>query len=210
MNPNAQRLTVFGQASEASAPNKAQLILGSVTEDQQVSVAQAENSERIEKIVQQLELHGIAAENIQTETYRISPEYDYVEGQQVLRGYRVTHLLKVDVEPVDLVGAVIDAAVEAGANSVVSISFLLSNESIVYEQALTQAIENAKRKAEVIVATIGATLEPLPTKVVEHFNVTRVERSGYPMVLGAFSESTPIQTGDLVVQANVEVDFTYR
>ncbi|WP_062046644.1 SIMPL domain-containing protein [Bacillus sp. JCM 19034] len=193
MNSYDQRLTVFGQASESSAPNKALLILGTVTENQQISVAQAENSARITNVVQQLETFGVSGESIQTESYRVSPEYDYIEGQQILRGYRVTHLLKVDVARMDLVGTIIDAVVEAGANSIVSISFMISDESFVYEQALTQAIENAKQKAEVIAGTIGAILQPLPTKVIEHFSVTPLERSGYPMVLSAYSENPPFK-----------------
>ncbi|MCK0472219.1 SIMPL domain-containing protein [Halalkalibacter sp. APA_J-10(15)] len=206
---NGQLITVFGQATETGTPNKAQALLGSVTENEQVRVAQAESSERIANIVYQLEMLGISKENIQTDTYRVSPEYDFIDGKQVFRGYRVTHLLKVDIDSIDLVGTAIDVAVEAGANSIVSISFLLSDPSTLYEQALSNALVNAKRKAEVMATTMGATLQPLPSRVVEVVE-SPVQPYRSPAVLAAYSEGTPIQTGDLSIHANVEVDYHFR
>ena len=62
------------------------------------------------------------------------------------------------------VGALIDAAFQAGANTLDQVQFTVQDDTQAREQALTGAIEDAMRKAEVMASAAGMavdSIEPL-------------------------------------------------
>lgn len=207
---NDHRLIVIGEGEVSSPPDQVHLILGVITENEQVTTAQKDNADTISVIVNEIKKMGVGEESIQTSTYRISSEYDYIEGVQIFRGYRVVHLLKIEVDQVNLAGQLIDIAVEKGANSIASIDFLVNDSASLYEDALVQAIEQAHHKAERMVSSFGGKLLPLPIKLVELTESAYSPRNE-PMVLSAFdSASTPIQAGESTIKARVEIHFRYE
>ncbi|MFC0472994.1 SIMPL domain-containing protein [Halalkalibacter kiskunsagensis] len=207
MRNQKQNLKVVGEGSITTTPDRVLITLGVITEDKSVVTAQQENAAAITAIIQGIVELGIQENNIQTTVYRIDPQYDFIEGEQVFRGYRVAHLLQVTVDQVELTGTIIDSAVENGANSIASITFTMRDPSSMYLSALTNALENAREKAQVISNNLGVTLNPTPIQVKE-LNFTNAQQP-YPKVLSAQVGSTPIQEGQLTVEAAIEVEFVY-
>ena len=68
------------------------------------------------------------------------PQYDYVEGRQVFRGYEVINSINVTIKNIEQVGTVIDTAVRNGVNQVSNIRFTVENEHIPYQEALSLAL----------------------------------------------------------------------
>ncbi|WP_332697412.1 SIMPL domain-containing protein [Halalkalibacter lacteus] len=202
-----QNMKVVGEGTVTTTPDRVLITLGVVTEDKSVVAAQQENAAAITAIIQGLTELGIQEESIQTTVYRIDPQYDFIEGEQVFRGYRVAHLLQVTIDQVELTGTIIDSAVENGANSIASITFTMRDPSSIYLAALTNALENAREKAKVISNTLGVTLNPTPIQVKE-LNQT-IAQQAYPKVLSAQVGSTPIQEGQLTIEAAIEAEFVY-
>ncbi len=62
------------------------------------------------------------------------------------------HTLTVTIRDTSIVGKVLDDTVSAGANQVNSISFYVDNTDAAASQARTQAIENARAKADEMAA----------------------------------------------------------
>jgi uncharacterized protein YggE len=201
-----QVMKVAGEGVVTTTPDRVIITLGVITEDKSVVTAQQENAAAITAIIQGIKDLGVQEDNIQTTVYRIDPQYDFIEGEQVFRGYRVAHLLQVTIEQVDRTGMIIDSAVENGANSIASITFTMRDPSSVYLAALTKAVENAKEKAKVISDNLGVTLNPIPVQIAER-NFT--DSQPYPKVLSAQAGSTPIQEGELSVTAVIEAEFVY-
>lgn len=201
-------IKVSGEGSVAAKPDRASIVLGAVTEDQELTRAQSENSGKISAIIESLLEIGISRENIQTFEYRAEPQYDYQDGKQLFRGYRVTHLLRITVENISQTGSVVDKAVQSGANTVNSIEFSIAEPQKYYNKALAAAVQNSAAKAAAIARTLGVTLIKTPRKVTEE------TRAPGPVPFQTFglakSEgAVPIETGKLTIQATVRAQYAF-
>ncbi|WLR60109.1 SIMPL domain-containing protein [Guptibacillus hwajinpoensis] len=199
--PCDNTITVFGTGDVSATPNIATIITGATTTSKQVTEAQEENAEIIATIVSSLRSIGIPTESIQTSDYRIEENVRYEDNTKVFLGYKVTHLLKVTVEPVKKAGAVIDVAVDSGANVVSDIRFEIKNPDIYYQEALRAAIGKANQKAQTIAQSLHLSLPKTPHRIIE----TGSEAPSPRM----FSEvqSTQIQPGELSISAYVTLIF---
>ncbi|TXL64523.1 DUF541 domain-containing protein [Cerasibacillus terrae] len=199
-----QIITVFGEGSISVAPNIARIRISIQTENMQLMAAQQENANKTNQVIESLVQLGISRENIQTVVYDIHPQYDYIEEKQVFRGYEVIHGLSVQIENIGETGRVIDTAIKSGANRIEGIDFTVKHPQVIYQQALIKALENAQRKAETIARTLQLSLHTQPIKITE---ITKQVPQPY---LATMEKSiTPIQPGQITVQATVEVKYAY-
>ncbi|WP_176140701.1 SIMPL domain-containing protein [Halobacillus salinus] len=203
-------LWVSGMGRVKVEPDMTEVKVGVVTENQSLSVAQSQSAEVVTKLIQSLQEAGIKKQDIQTDEYYIFPEYDYQDGNQEFRGYRVTHILNVTVDNIRNVGAIIDLAVSNGANRVSNVSFHVRNRTEYEQEALRRSLYDAQRKAQTVCQTLGVHLYPVPIKIVEGSSDVREERPvtyGKTTVLS--SASTPVEAGQTEITAQVQVQFTY-
>lgn len=199
------RLKVNGKGSIMAEPDKATVVLGVTTENIQLETAQKENAEKVSAVINTLIKLGVPNEAIQTQAYQILPQYDYVEGKQVFRDYRVIHNLKVDINNITMVGRITDAAVEAGANSVSGIDFTVSDPAKYYEEALNAAVSDAFAKAASIGMKLNVNMSPIPVQIIEE-----APPSAAPYALmQATGPTTPIQPGRIEITALIEAIFFY-
>lgn len=164
---NKGEIQVVGEGRVTVSPDIAKVNLGVETEGRELEQAQSTNAGSIANIVQGLVNMGVAEENIQTINFTIFPIYDFEDGMQTFRGYRVEHMLVVTVLDIDQVGALVDSAVRNGANRVANVIFDFLNPSIAYREALNLAVEDAISKAGTIAHTLQIPLVETPWKVVE-------------------------------------------
>ncbi|WP_400244334.1 SIMPL domain-containing protein [Niallia sp. JL1B1071] len=208
--PPKRNLTVYGSSTLSIEPNVCKIMLGINTESENVTTAQQENASIHQQVVTAILGLGIPSANIQTVDYTIFPQYDYVENKQVFRSYKVTHLLSILVETIQLAGTIIDTAVHNGANQVTSIQFDVSNPSKFYEQALQNALKDSVSKAKTIAETLNITIDPIPVRVLE---ISPRSANPIPLAKMSFGEvggiSTNLEPGQLIMEAKVEAKFSY-
>jgi uncharacterized protein YggE len=167
INQRNNLIKVRGEGELAVQPDTASVNLGVVTESKELISAQQENSTIGNKVIDSLLALGIDRNQIQTFDYRIEPVYDYEEGKQIFRGYKITHILQVKMDDLSMIGNVVDTAVQNGANYVANIQFTTKYKDAYYQQALVMALNNASSKAKTIAATLRVTLNPTPILVTE-------------------------------------------
>ncbi|RDW17582.1 hypothetical protein CWR48_13755 [Oceanobacillus arenosus] len=205
---NHRRIIVTGNGQILVEPNIVTIQLEVVTEDSSLRQAQQENANTMNQVIQTLLNLGIPRENIHTAAFNIFPRYDFVDGKQVFRGYEVTNEITLQINAIDQTGAIIDEAVKNGVNRVSNIQFTVRDKDMYYQQALSAALGNANQKAETIARTLQLNLNQPPIKIVE-------QSTGTPAtafkVMAATSESftTPIEPGQIVVSAVVEIQYQY-
>lgn len=68
-----------------------------------------------------------------------------MDGKQIFRGYKITHLLQITTDHVAQTGNLVDTAVSNGANNVTSIQFTIAHPEFYENQALSLAIQNARQ-----------------------------------------------------------------
>ncbi|WP_174734167.1 SIMPL domain-containing protein [Mesobacillus harenae] len=215
MQENAQKrmteqyvISVTGEGSVSILPDKVNVVLGVRTDNQIVQTAQAENAAAMQLVINALLQVGIQRGNIQTADYRIDPIYSYEDGEQLFKGYRVIHLLRININP-ELAGLAVDTAVQQGANEISSIQFTLSDSRPAQLQALSLAVSNARQKAEVIARVMGVSLYQIPLSVNEK---PSEQTSPIPFIASLEKSSdatTPLEPGKMEVKAFVDARYKY-
>ncbi|WP_241413881.1 SIMPL domain-containing protein [Clostridium beijerinckii] len=203
-SPN--RLKVIGKGTVSVKPDLAEIVVGVITEDLQLEVAQEENAKITQEVINSIRALGIPLKNIQTENYSIRPNYDYINGKQVFRGYEVINNLKILISNINNVGEVIDTAVSNGANSLTGIIFIVSDETKYYYEALRRALQDAQNKARVVADQLKVKLNTIPIQINEQNETTSTP---LVMTLKSTSNTTPIEAGENIINADIEAIFTY-
>ncbi|PAE22139.1 hypothetical protein CHH80_03225 [Bacillus sp. 7504-2] len=205
-NPFEGEIIVIGEGSVTIQPDKGRIRLGVEIENKELKKAQSDNARAISSIINALQQIGVLAEHIQTDQFTIYPMYDFVDGKQIFRGYRVEHLLLITVNNLENIGLVVDTAVEHGANRVSNISFQVSNSSEVYRVALKKAIEDAVKKAYTIAKSLNLNIVPTPRKITEEKVALREPSPLYEMQM-VKAASTEIEPGTTEIRAVVSAIF---
>ncbi|WP_171689085.1 SIMPL domain-containing protein [Paenibacillus germinis] len=200
-------IEVLGTGTAAAAPDRAVVVLGAITEGPVLPAVQTENAKIVTTIIQSLLKLNIPREKIQTYDFGIEIQYDYQEGKQIFRGYKVTHLLQITNDRVELTGIIVDTAVSSGANNITDIKFTTSQPGFYENQALSLAIRNAHQKAVTIANTLGVTLVTVPSQIQEITGTA--EPIPYAATMLSKSTVTPIQPGQLTIYAKVRVWYQF-
>ena len=193
-----------GEASVSVRPDVARVALGVLTQDRTATDAATKNTEQAAAVIAALRsLLGAAAE-IRTISYTLGPMYNYPPGgQPQLTGFSANNVVEAVVSDLALIGRVIDAAIQAGANRVDSLRMGLKEDDAVRAQALRLAGQKARAKAEAIAAGLGVRLGPV-VSAVEGYQVqpvSNVDRGA------AVAVTTPVEPGTLDVRAAVTLEL---
>lgn len=205
MNSTAVNImTLTGHGQVITVPNLAILRFGVQTTGENLAHIQNENAMISQAILESLQQFDIT--DIKTYQYTIDKVYDYENGKQIEKGYSVRNIFEVRTKDLNQVGAIIDTAVNYGANVVDFINFDISDSNTYYLQALDLAIENAYQKADRITMSLGITTTPIPIRIDE------ISPSSMPVFKLAARESavtTPIEPGSIQIEASVIIKFLY-
>ncbi|HSK74698.1 MAG TPA: SIMPL domain-containing protein [Pyrinomonadaceae bacterium] len=204
------RITVVGDSQTKVAPDTAVITFSVVTQNKQALYAQQENAKKSETVKQAVEaITNNAKAEIKTSDYSLNPEQDYYsEKMPKIIGYEVKNTVTVSIDDLSQVGAVIDAATKAGANSVEGIQFVLGEASPAQGEALALATRQAMAKAEAIARSLNGKI----VRVVETHegSVPNFQPSAHSyamtnanMMPAKPSYTTPVQAGSLNVRSQV-------
>jgi hypothetical protein len=191
-----------GSATLTAKPDQAQLDVGVVTNGATAQDASQQNASLTTTVQAALSKVLGSAGTMQTVSYSVYPRYSNTPNQpSVIIGYTASNTTRVTMTDLTLIGLLIDAANQAGANSVGGLSFGLQNPEPLVEQALTLATKQATAHATAIAAGLGGKLGAV---------LSAQEGSSYtPIVVGGSSAgaaaTTPVQTGTVTVYATVTI-----
>jgi uncharacterized protein YggE len=210
---SVRTINVNGEGEVSAVPDIAYVSLGVTTEKSSVDEAQKNNSTTMNNIIDAIKKSGVANDDIKTSNYSISPKYNYDDktGNSTIIGYTVTSTLSVTVKNITSVGGIIDTAIANGANNSNGVAFGVSDYGKYYNIALTNAILNAKAKAQVIASCIDMKLA-IPTKIIENSSGVPSE---YPVFYNASvkgisaDKSMDVETGTYKIKANVSLVYEY-
>mgnify|MGYP004477569903 CR=1 FL=1 len=176
-----------------------------------LSVIQQQANETIEAVCKAMEEAGLDAKNISTDNINIYPMYDYSENDSKLTGYRIDERLSIHTEDIDALGAYIDAAFAAGANTFDSITFSVKDDSQAKKDALKKAVQDAREKAEIIAEASGEEIDSVVTiSENEQYSYYNTDSRAYVMK----AETADVGAGTTVraaqINVSADVQITYR
>lgn len=201
------KVTVVGEALTKVEPDAAVLILSVVTQSPQAITAQQENARKSDAVASAIKATAGANAEIKTSDYVLQPQYDYRDNKlPKIIGYDARNSLIVTLSDLKNVGAVIDAASQAGANSISNVSFILRQTSPARGQALSDATRQAMNKAESIAQALGGRV----SRVVEESESSTVAESAREYSSSIHYDAqkittTPITSGNLSIKSNVQL-----
>ncbi|MFJ7978193.1 SIMPL domain-containing protein [Peribacillus sp. NPDC096379] len=202
------KLTVIGEATIQAPPDQALITLGVITENKDPILAQQQNATAMAKVLTGLADLGIPDDQIKTKEYRMDPQYDYLDGKEIFKNYKVHHMIEIRTKNIDRVGNIVDTSIKNGSNSVSNIRFSLSQHDMYYNQALALALQNAKQKALALAKAADVTLQQIPETIEE------IPAGSTPVLYQtsfvAKAASTQIQPGELEIKAIVKVIYTFH
>ncbi|MEA2089819.1 MAG: SIMPL domain-containing protein [Thermoproteota archaeon] len=200
-------MVILGTGTVKAEPTSAKLRLGVVTQASTATETLQQNSEKMNQVIEALEALGLTEEELETSHFSIEPVYDYHCTPPSLIGYRVSNQITVTTTQLDLTGRIIDASVQAGANQVYGLDFTLTEQELIElkQQALIEAVEDAKDKAAIIADALGVEIVGVAYVTETIYNLY------YPrwdtVYAKAESFETPIIPGEKQITATVHVTF---
>src|SRR3954466_6660346 len=141
--PTPHQITVQGFGSVDAVPDQVAFSFGVQTTARTASAALAANAEAATKLIAALKAAGIPAKSLQTQQVSLSQRMSD-DGQTVL-GYNASSAVSATIGSIEKAGAIVDAAVAAGATSVDGPSLTLTNEQALERKALAGAGGGAER-----------------------------------------------------------------
>ena len=216
---NDRVIRVSGSGVVSLAADTASLQIGVNTRKESVKEAQKENANLMAAVMEAIKKAGIEEKDIMTSQFNVFSSYEYstsVLGKETRTPYyEVQNTVTVIIHDLSLVGTVLDAVMEAGANTTYGISFSSTQANEAYQKALTRAVEDAMTKAKVLSAAAGVELGELiridATKNSNgYYRETYGITNSYSYAEKMADAGTSITGGDLTVTANVVLEYAIR
>jgi uncharacterized protein YggE len=190
-------------------PDIAFITIGVHSSSEDVAIALNENSRQIDRVTQILKDQFQIAENdIQTANFNLYGQDQFNSmGEQIVT-YSVDNSVYVTVRNLDMLGEILNAVVQNGANSIWGIQFDIADKSAALDEARTLAVKNAQEQAETLAEAAGLTLGEIQSIV---FN-----GNGYPTQYfwgvgggggGEDTSSVSISAGQLTISVNVNITY---
>ena len=191
-------ITVQGTGTVNAAPDRAQLSFGVETRAATAKAALNGNAAEMRRVIAAVKAGG--ATDVQTQSVSLQPQYTEGSGVQ---GYVAQNTVSATIRDLAKAGAVIDAAVDAGANQIYGPSLSRGDQTELYKQALRAAVADARTRAQALAAAANLSLGRV-TQVLENgsapspvFSAEKASDAG----------GTPIEAGTQQIVASVQVTF---
>jgi hypothetical protein len=198
-------ITVNGEGTVSVVPTQSQWSFSTSVTNANASQAFALAGQKAQAMTGALKKAGVADKDIQTSSISLSPNYKTTPAgsQSGVESYTASFSITVQSAVKDA-GAVVNAAVSAGANEIDGPSLSAGDSEALYRQALAAAIDQAKGRAETAAKAAGVTLGA-PSAI-------DTTQNGPVVFAGAQSVSpkaanVPISPGETQVTADVTVTY---
>ena len=191
-------VTTTGHGVVTVVPDEASVSAGVHTQAASAAAALAQNAQLMNAVVAALKAAG--GSDLQTQQVSLYPQ---TNDQNQVTGYVADDSVSAKTK-IARAGALIDAAVAAGANTVNGPTLDVSDRDARYRDALGKAVEDARAKAAALARAGGFGVGQVSS-------VTEQAASGAPVPVyeaaAAKSSATPIEPGTQDVTADVTVTF---
>ncbi len=197
--PTPGTVTTVGHGDITAVPDEATVSAGVETRGATAAKALAQNAALMTRVIAALKSHG--GKDVQTQQVSLSPQTD---SKGNVTGFVADNSVSAD-STIAGAGALIDAAVAAGANNVSGPTLSVSTQDALYRQALGKAVEDARAKAQALGQAGGFGVGAV--SIVSEQSVAPSPVPEAAASMGA-AKSTPIEPGTQDITADVSVTFT--
>jgi uncharacterized protein YggE len=195
-------VTVTGEGMVSVPPDMATIHLGVTTQAASAREASDANVRRMTALLTAIKGGGIGESDIQTSSLSLQPQMGGGNTPRIT-GFQASNQVTVKVRDLSALSSLLDKTIAAGANDVSGIEFTVSDRSKALDRARRDAIDDARRKAELYAAAAGTKVGAVAT-ITEMTHQPPVRPMMHSMREAA---SVPIQPGEQKLQVSVTVGY---
>jgi hypothetical protein len=202
-------ISVNGEATISVPPDIAQIDSGVTTEAKTAREASEANNKAMGIVLLALKNAGIAEKDFQTSRLSLSPQSAPGRNANApfqIVGYRASNRITVTIRDITKVADTIDILVGSGANEISGISFMVSKASKLLDEARSEAITDAKRKAEIYAQAANVTVGA-PISISEEATPGPIP---YRKMAAGMAASTPVAQGEETLRVTVSVSYELK
>jgi uncharacterized protein YggE len=232
MTVGVPTVSVSGHGEVNVPPDTAAVSIGIDVIQPTLAEAQQQATAQATAVIEALKAAGIADEDIQTAYFSVNILRDYdavapavapadatvgapAESENVdpiqITGFEIVNQLQVTVRDTDMLGELLDEAVNAGANSINGVTFYVEDQIAAASEARSLAVEDARTKADELAAAAGLTLGPVVSiaeGAVSPILPPLPAAAGGDMAMA--EAAVPVQPGTSTVAVDVSMIFQLR
>jgi uncharacterized protein YggE len=154
--PPPATLHVTGQARVSETPDRVYIDLGVTTRARKSETAASQNARQLADVIAAVKRAAGPDALLSTTEYSITPDYNYPpQRAPVIVGYTVSNVVRVRLDDLRRIGAVLDAASGQGSNNIRDIRFAVRDEQAPRDEALRRAALSARQDAQALAQALG-------------------------------------------------------
>lgn len=212
--PAPRSVSVSGEGRTFAEPDQATVRFGIVTVAADPETARVENARASADAMNAVRTLGIAERKLRLEQLMLNParEYDAETRRYKEVGYEVSRRLVVEVDELDDLPTLIAQVVQKGANRLDGVTYDLKDRQSIEQQALVEAVGNARVKAELMADALDARLGEvmqISEQGVSYPGPLRMEMAADAVMMKADAAPEPeaYAAGELEIVARVSATF---
>ncbi len=199
-------LTVSGSGTVEVVPDLATVSLGVTTNGATAGAAMAANTDAVATVIARLKSAGVEDRDIQTSNLSLNPNWvtNSMGTASEIQGYIANNMVTVRIRTLDKTGAVLDAAIADGANSLNSLIFGLQDPRPHQDEARKKAVADALATAKLLSEAAGIKLGAI-VSISEGAAIDPIPGPMYRTMSDA--APVPVEGGAVGVSATVTIEF---
>jgi uncharacterized protein len=197
---------VRGTGSVTAVPDRVSFFAGVDTDSPSLKTAFADNKRIVHAVLKALRDRGVTDAQMRTANFSINVGYQ--DDRRTSRRYNVSNGVTVIRDKTDDVAALIEAAVDAGANNVSSVVYSISDVVSLRDTALDRAFADARGRAARLAAAAGKTLgDPIEITTEVFYTPPAVTEA---ITVSPASPALELQAGMREVTSTILVTFELK
>lgn len=213
-------IVASGSGEVRVRPDSLRIVVGVVAQAKTVEEVQRQANEQMQRVLASQRALGIPDLLLQTSILSVLPVHattpEGVRTAQIV-GYSASNAVSVAVRkaPFDKIGAyasaIMNAALEAGANETGGLELFLDDPSSAQAEALVKAVVDARRNGEIMAKAAGVVITGVASVSESEESTPMLARQAPQYEAGGVeAPATPVEAGEIVVSSQVTVRFTLR
>jgi uncharacterized protein YggE len=200
-------IKVSGTGIVSSKPDRARIYMRVSSVDKSIVAAKKTVDEKVGRVQQMLLDFGVRPNDINTSGLSVYEERvePFNRDAARLEGYRVNRDIVSQVEDISKLDAILDNALNLGANSIQNIQFHASNIEGLKLAAMEKASDDAHKKAEFLARKFGRKLGP--AQQIEYDYKGPGPQPYGVLAVGARSAEASFLPGTIEITATVNVVY---
>jgi len=201
-------INVTGNAQVILAPDIAYISIGVHSEAKSAAEAVASNNSQTQAVIDAIMAQGVDAKDIQTTNFSVYQQEKFAPTGESLGTFFMTdNTVYVTMRDITKIGDILDAAINAGANTIYGISFDVQDKEAALATGRDQAMTDTQTQAEALAKAAGVTLGDVQSISYYSSSPPPIYYDNKAAGMGGGGASVPISAGQLTLSVSVSVVY---